>query len=494
MKLFINLQEVIYKHLDRNAFFINETFYSYADLAKVITKIRISIRANTGASEKIIGLITNDDIETYAAIFAVWFEGKAYVPLSTDTPKERNESVIKQAGIITILDSSEKPFIPELKIIETKKLPETDIDLKSENIADDELAYMLFTSGTTGVPKGVPINRANLTGIIDALDAMKFDIDENDRCLQMSELTFDVSITSFLFPLLKGACVYTIPKGKIKYSYVYKLMDEQKLTVAQLVPSLLNYLRPYFDEMDFPEVKYSLLTAEALPLDLAIDWKRCVPNAVIINLYGPTENTVWSTYYVFEREKENKSYNGMLSIGKATEGTGTIIIDENNKLLPAGEKGELCLCGVQLTPGYWKNEEKNKEAFFNIEYNQQPTRFYKTGDLCSMDESGDILYMGRIDFQAKIQGFRVELSEIEFHCKAFLQKTNAVAVAIQNKNGNTEIGLAIESKEFDTGELINYMKTKMPAYMLPTQVIFEQEFPLNSNGKIDRNILKTKFQ
>lgn len=494
MKLFTNLQQAISTHSDRNAFFINDTFYRYADLAKTITKIRIAIRLHTDKSEKILGLVTNDDLETYAAIIAVWFEGKAYVPLSTETPKERNASVINQAGISTILDSSENTFIPELKTIETKKLKESEIELKPEDIAGDELAYMLFTSGTTGVPKGVPINRDNLTGIIDALEAMDFDTDENDRCLQMSELTFDVSITSFLFPLLKGACVYTIPKGKIKFTYIYELMDEHKLTVTQLVPSVLNYLRPYFDEMDFPDVKYSLLTAEALPLDLANAWFKCVPNATVINLYGPTENTVWSTYYILNRNDTNKSYNGMVSIGKATEGTDTIIIDENNKILPTGEKGELCLSGVQLTPGYWKNEEKNKEAFFYTDYNNQQTRFYKTGDLCSMDESGDILYMGRMDFQAKIQGFRVELSEIEFHCKAFLQKMNAVAIAIQNKNGNTEIGLAIESKEFDTAGMINYMKMKMPPYMLPTQIIFATEFPLNPNGKIDRNILKTKFQ
>lgn len=183
----------------------------------------------------------------------------------------------------------------------------------------------------------------------------------------------------------------------------------------------------------------------------------------------------------------------MMSIGKATLGTETIIIDENNKILPAGEKGELCLCGIQLTPGYWKNEQKNKEAFFYLDYKNAQTRFYKTGDLCSMDQEGDILYMGRIDFQAKIQGFRVELSEIEFHAKAFLEKINVVAIAIQNKNGNTEIGLAIESKQSDTAELLNYMKTKMPAYMLPTQIIFVDEFPLNSNGKIDRNIIKSKF-
>lgn len=493
MKLFNNLQEAINQHLDRNSFFINDTYFSYLDLAKSISKLRLAIQLNTNDDEKIIGLIANDDLETYAAILAFWLEGKAYVPLSTETPRDRNDSVISQAGILTIFDSSTKPFLPDYKTIETKNLEETPINLEPTITDNEALAYMLFTSGTTGVPKGVPITRANLLGIVDALEDMNFNIDQTDRCLQMSELTFDVSVTSLLFPLLKGACVYTIPKGKIKFTYVYELLDEHKLTVAQLVPSILNYLRPYFDEMYFPDVKYSLLTAEALPLDLANDWFKCVPNATVINLYGPTENTVWSTYYTLNRIGINKSYNGMVSIGKTMKGTGTVIMDENNTPLPYGEKGELCLYGIQLTPGYWKNEEKNKESFFYTDYNGKQTRFYKTGDLCSMDEVGDILYMGRMDFQAKIQGFRVELSEVEFHCKAFLEKTNAVAIAVTNVTGNTEIGLAIGAKEFDVTDMLNYMKTKMPAYMLPTQIRFIDEFPLNSNGKIDRNVLKTKF-
>ena len=146
-----------------------------------------------------------------------------------------------------------------------------------------------------------------------------------------------------------------------------------------------------------------------------------------------------------------------------------------------------------MTPGYWKNEEKNKEAFFYTEYNGTNTRFYKTGDLCAADEEGDIMYLGRIDSQIKVQGFRVELSEIEFFAKEYLKKINAVAIAFTNKIHNTEIGMVIESAEFDTKELLNYMKTKMPVYMIPTQMRFEKSFPLNTNGKIDRKILKEKF-
>ena len=174
-------------------------------------------------------------------------------------------------------------------------------------------------------------------------------------------------------------------------------------------------------------------------------------------------------------------------------GNSNIIIDDNNQILSHGNTGQLCLGGVQLTPGYWKNEEKNKETFFDIEYKGKMERFYKTGDLCLADADGDILYLGRIDFQTKIQGFRVELSEIEFHVKAFLDKLNAVAIALTDPIGNTELGLVIESGEFSTEGLQEYMKEKMPSYMIPKRIAFIGTFPLNVNGKTDRKKLAELF-
>jgi amino acid adenylation domain-containing protein len=494
MQLFLNLAEAINTHKKRNAFYINDVTFTYHDLATSISKIRKSIQLYTKKSEKQVGLIINDDLETYAAIIALWFEGKAYIPINPESPKDRNYKIINQAMLTTIIDSSEKTVYPEFNSIESRKLAETDINLTPEIISNNELAYIFFTSGTTGEPKGVPITRANVSGFISAFWKLGFDIDENDRILQMFELTFDLSVMSYLVPLLKGSCVYTIPKGKIKYNYIFELMDEHNLTVALMVPSILHYLRPYFDEIHSPGMKYSLFCGEALPLDVTEEWSNCLPNAEISNVYGPTENTIFCTSYIYQRNGSNKEYNGILCIGKPMEGVATLIVDENNHPLPNGEKGELCLAGELLTPGYWKNEEKNKEAFFFTGYKGKPTRFYRTGDLCVEDSDGDIMYLGRIDFQTKIQGFRVELSEVEFHVKAFLGKINAVAIAITNKIGNTEIGLSIESNEFDTNELTDYLKLKMPVYMIPTQIIFEKAFPLNVNGKTDRKELKHKFK
>ncbi len=485
------LLNVIKNQESRNAFCIAKKFYTYGQLAQCISKVRNELQTRT-IENKNVGLIENDDLETYASIFALWLEGLAYVPISSDAPIDRNEDVINQSNISVIIDSSKKSKFSNYDLIESSKLTNTTSNLKPNVVSEENLVYIIFTSGTTGKPKGVPITRKNLSAFIKAYEDLNLEITTEDRCLQMFNLTFDLSVVSYLVPLLKGACVYTVPKDEIKYSYVYELLDEDDISVTMMVPSMIQYLRPYFDEMRFPKMKYSLFCGEALNLKLVEEWSECIPNASVINIYGPTENTVVCTEYKYN-PKDCLCYNGVLSIGKDIGNTQLIIVDENDKIISNGDKGELCLISDQLMPGYWNNEKKNKEAFFNIEVNGKIERAYRSGDMCFKDKQGFLFYVDRIDFQTKIQGFRVELFEVESHVKDYLGKINAVALAVENRLGNNEIGLVIESKEMDTTDLYDYLKTKMPQYMIPTQLKFEPKFPLNNNGKIDRKTLKNLF-
>ncbi|MEP1488776.1 MAG: AMP-binding protein [Algibacter sp.] len=494
MNLLNNLQQTIIANSQRNAFCINKKHYTYQELAQVISGIRRKIKSSVLAKVTNIGLITNDDIETYASILALWFEGKAYVPINPEFPLERNTAIIQQANIQFILDSSENTTFSECTSIQTKNASCSDINLPPIKVLKDDLAYILFTSGTTGIPKGVPINFKNISHFIESFKNLKYEITKEDRCLQMFELTFDMSVLSFIIPLIKGACIYTIPRDEIKYSYIYELMEEFRLTVAAMVPSILNYLRPYFDEINCPSMRLSLFAGEALPLDIVEEWSNCIPNALISNAYGPTECTIICIQYQYKKNEINKVCNGILSIGKEMTGINTIIIDEENQVVKSGKKGELCLSGIQLTEGYWQNEEKNRETFFWKKHQGLNKRFYRTGDLCTKDKDDDIMYLGRVDYQAKIQGYRVELSEIEYHSKKILDKLNVVALAITNNAGNTEIGLVLESSKLETQTLINDLKKHLPQYMIPTQIKFIEDFPLNSNGKTDRNKLKELFQ
>ncbi|WP_108868381.1 AMP-binding protein [Aquimarina aquimarini] len=495
MKFVRKLQESIENHIDHNALCINNIFYTYKDFANEISKIRKAISNTIEDTEKLIGLVTNDDIQTYATIIALWLEGKAYVPVNPSTPVERNIRILELTEAKYIIDSSKESDYKDYVVIKSLVLQHTEINLKPKQVSEDQIAYILFTSGTTGQPKGVPITFSNVEALVDAVDAEpEFNLLPTDRCLQMFELTFDFSVVTYLFPFLSASCIYTIPKGAIKYFYIFKLIKEQKLTVLTMVPSIINYLRPYFPEINAPDVRYCSFGGGALHNDIAKEWSNCIPNCKIFNYYGPTEFTVYSGFYPYHKETHQKSHNGIISIGTPQKDALYLVVDEDNNEVPIGVTGELCLGGPQVTPGYWKNKERNAQSFFVRKENTIEQRYYKTGDLCFKDKEGDYQYVGRADFQVKIRGYRVELAEIEFHAKFISdKKVNMVALDIINSLGNAELGLAIESEEFDIKEIFEYMKTKMPDYMIPMHVRFIKEFPHSMNGKIDRKKLRTYF-
>ncbi|GAA4274205.1 AMP-binding protein [Aquimarina gracilis] len=495
MEFVKRLQKSIEKHADNNVLCIGNTFFTYQDFAQEISKIRSEVSKKIPESEKLIGLVTNDDLQTYASIVALWFEGKAYVPVNPATPIERNTKVFELTDTKYVLDSSDSTVYKDFEVIASKTISETEVNLKPKEVKGDQLAYILFTSGTTGLPKGVPITFDNVNALVGAIDAEpEFNLVPTDRCLQMFELTFDFSVVTYLFPLLAGSCIYTIPKGAIKYFYIFKLIKEQKLTVLTMVPSIINYLRPYFAEINAPDVRYCSFGGGALHNDIAKEWSDCLPNCKIFNYYGPTEFTVYSGFYPYHKETDTKNHNGVIAIGTPQKDTQYLVVNEQNEEVSLNTTGELCLAGPQITPGYWKNEERNLQSFFVRNENGKEIRYYKTGDLCFKDEDGDFLYAGRADFQVKIRGYRVELAEIEFHAKAkSKKKVNMVAIDITNNLGNAELGLAIESEDFDTEDIFTHMKSKMPNYMIPMHVRFIKEFPHSINGKIDRKKLRTYF-
>jgi D-alanine--poly(phosphoribitol) ligase subunit 1 len=487
------LLEALEKHKNKNAFCISEKFYTYYEFSKHISKIRIALKSfvinNTN-----IGIVANDDLETYASIFAIWLEGYAYVPLHPLQPVERNLEIVSQAGIDLIIDSSDYKLFPSVRTIESSRTEFNEILLEPKKVPDDAIAYILFTSGSTGKPKGVPIMRGNIGSFMKSFLDVGFKINHDDRFLQCFDLTFDVSVQSFLVPIINGACIYTIPHDQIKYIYVYSLFVDYKLTFITITPSMLRYLRPYFNELNIRSIRYCIITAEASQVSLIKEWSNCIPNAEIYNFYGPTEATIYCTYYRFNKNGINKHINGILSIGKGLCGVKTIIVDENKNILEVNKKGELCISSNQLTPGYWNNPGKTEESFFKKTLERTNYRFYRTGDSGYYDKDGDIMYIGRLDYQVKIQGYRIELSEIEFIASEYLQGKNTVAVTFENVVGNTEIALFVEGELTDESDLYDYFKLKIPYYMIPSKIISRENFPLNQNGKTDRNILKKLVQ
>ncbi len=486
MNFLSNITSVFKEHAARPAFCIQNKQYSYAELQSLISAIQVKIKENC-AGEQNIGIVLHDDIETYASVIAIFLLGKTYIPIHPGYPVERAGQIFEQAGIKYLLARTNNDTytgVVTLATGEASGIAEAELACPSFS-PDKTNAYILFTSGSTGVPKGVPITYYNLDSFVNAFDALGYKTDHNDRFLQMFELTFDLSVMSYLIPLSKGACVYTIPDSGMKFTNIYSVLTTHKITFALMVPSVLANLRPYFEEIDLPDMRYSLFCGEALYKDVVSEWMRCVPEAVVENVYGPTEATIFCLTYRITDVNSISEYNGIVTIGQPMRGMEAIVVDDASAQLPDGEKGELCLYGNQLTPGYL-SAEKTREAFFEL----NGKRYYHTGDIAFINEDGNFIYCGRVDHQVKIQGFRIELSEIEFHLRAITGSSNVVALAVNNPNGLMQISVVFEGAETDAEPVLEVLKTKVPPYMIPAAVHFVATFPLNTSGKTDRKALQ----
>ena len=483
-------------HAARNAFFIDGKYHTYGELAERVAETQKALQDVARNGEKFVGIITNNDFQTYGSVLGILFSGVAYVPLNPGNPVERSLDIIRQAGIKSIVASKSDALTEHIEkgnvgiqLFYTDGFSAAGEPSALPSLSGDEAAYMLFTSGSTGVPKGVPISFRNIESFIDAFFALGYELDETDRFLQMFDLTFDLSVMSYLVPLTLGSCAYTVPEAEIKYLAVYQLLEDQEITFALMVPSILAYMRPYFEDIRLERLRYSLFCGEALHEDIAREWSACVPNGRIQNVYGPTEATIFCLAYDWIRNSsEKKSMNGIVSIGKPMKHTHAIVADDRLMPLAPGTQGELCLSGAQLTAGYWNNPEKNKEAFFTSSQ-EEHRRFYRTGDLAYVDSEGDFVFCGRLDYQVKIQGYRVELHEIEHHARQHPEKPNVAAVACRNSAGNTSIHLFVENGAKCAAGLIDFLKARLPYYMIPSRVTSIGQMPLNSNGKTDRKKL-----
>ena len=474
---------------DYVAFVIDDTSYTYQEVFARVQGIMPFVQ---DCPEDIIGIIAEDCIETYASILAVLLSEKTYVILHPNYPDSRNRTIVESTGMKQVLyghESGTRQGLPnEIKCISTLELRDENTDhLTGEQTQDtNKNAYIIFTSGSTGIPKGVPISRKNLNAFYAAYHQLGWQLGPTDRMLQMFELTFDVSVVSFLYPLTLGACVYAVPQKGMKYLNVLDIMERHRLTFAAVAPSVLRLSRPYFGEISFPDLRYLIVTAEATDVNLLDEFRPCIPNATVINLYGPTEATIYCTSYVIPAEGA-KHHNGMAAIGKPFPGMDYMIASPSGKQLPAGETGELWIAGPQLMCGYWRTPEKAAGCFVTTPFGKL---YYRTGDLCQVDADGDIIYCGRKDTQVKIQGFRIELGEIEYHVKAFYKHgCNAVVLPVYATDGSCELHLAVEKEAEDTESLERYMQSHLPPYMLPRRIHFIPCFPQNNSNKIDRNQL-----
>ena len=339
-----HLKNIVQQGNTNLAFCIRNQSYSYADLLFYVNGIRKMLRDDCPEAH-FIGLAGYDDIETYASILALWAEGYAFVPLSTGSPKERNDEILRQVETDYVLSSRSdtESLLSAAKVAVTKdQQSDSELNFDLSKWEADQMMCMIFTSGSTGVPKGVPYTFKNIDCTLDAFFSLGYELSHDDRFLQMFELTFDMSMLSYLPAWCIGASVFPIDHRQVKYLGAYQVMQEHEITFAAMVPSTLQFLKPYFAQVKLPALRYCLLGGEPLYVQLATAWMKAVPHTQVVNISGPCETTMACVGYNLDSDiSKNKSHRGVLAFGYPWKNTKVLIVDEQNNEVKSGEEGEL---------------------------------------------------------------------------------------------------------------------------------------------------------
>jgi len=300
----------------------------------------------------------------------------------------------------------------------------------------------------------------------------------------MFEMTFDLSVVSMLLPLMNVGILYHVSSKAVKYLEIYRLLEDYQIEFAIIVPSVLAMLRPYFHSIALPHLKAVGLSGEAVPLDLTKEWQICCSNARFFNFYGPTECTIFCTYYEIPR-KDIHSLNGIVSIGQVNSNCRALYLKEDGSMAESGEKALLWIGGNQVSPGYLNNDELNNSLFIT----KDGIKYYNTGDVVIKNAAEEFFYLGRKDHQVKISGYRIELSEVEYNATNTLN-TKSVVLAAEDSRGMMQLVLFLLKSDLSNADVLEKLKQALPVYMLPTTIIQIDTFPLNDNGKLDRKGLK----
>jgi amino acid adenylation domain-containing protein len=457
-------------------------------------------------------------VTAYAAVLGTLMAGHGYVPLNRTFPIDRTRlmlersmcrSVIVDAGsesqLNGLLCSTPIPLViicpdradvtelaakfPAHRIIGASQLVDAE-EWSPVEVSADSIAYLLFTSGSTGQPKGVMVSHANVLHYLDCV-IKRYGFTSNDRFSQTFDLTFDLSAHDLFVAWETGACVCCpTQKESIKPG---AFINDARLTVWFSVPSTALFMRRFgvLKPGMYPGLRLSLFCGEALPVEIVRHWALAAPNSVIENIYGPTELTIGCTAYGWDETKSlDECSQGIVPIGQPFDDMRALIVDEQLREVEHGRDGELLMTGPQLSLGYWQDDEKTREAFITVA--GKNGIYYRTGDRVRRSAvNKPLVYLGRLDNQIKVLGHRVELGEIEAAVRQVSGLEGVVALGWPTtESGADGIEVFLEADSFDTKALVSQLKGMLPVYMLPRNVLVLRRFPLNANGKYDRKALQ----
>jgi amino acid adenylation domain-containing protein len=494
----LNIGEIFFqsarKWNHRPALVIGDTSWTYGELADFAQCISGAIETHHSQTG-ICALWSTRELSSYVGLLGILIGGEAYMPLHPKAPPLRNAQILGVDINLLLTGSSHLEAVKQvlknvdhpctvIAIGDPAKAPQdwpsrhklVSVSLERPSRSEwsvspsrSPLAYVLFTSGSSGDPKGVGIRHDQIISYLKQISS-QLTVKPEDRISQFFDLTFDLSVHDLFVAWRNGACLFVL--SETDRLFPSRFINEHKLSVWFSVPSIISPLRRTGLGADqWPSLLLSLFCGETLHQVDAQAWLKAAPNSELINLYGPTEATIAVSTHKVSRSATPP--NGHAPIGK-------IFPEVHYRILPDSNVGELCLSGAQVIEKYFAAHDPNK--FFSSE----GKTWYRTGDLVRAENDG-LYFVGRTDTQIKIRGYRIELGEIELAVSKIFAGAKSAALEWPRPPASAErIYVFVESERLDESEIIAKCRTHLPDYMVPTKIFSLQAMPINTNGKTDR--------
>ncbi len=478
------------------------TGLTYRQLNERANQLAGYLRQQGVGADSLVGLALERSADMVVAIVAVLKAGGAYVPLDPDYPFARIEYMAGEARVSLVLTQSH--LVEQYRALVNVNLVELDSagfkaqveGFNTENLprlpvqGPTNLAYVIYTSGSTGTPKGVMVSHRALVNRIEWMQNA-YQLNAQDRVLQKTPFSFDVSVWEFLWPLCYGATlVVARPAGHKDPDYLSELIGEKSVTVMHFVPSMLELYLKHEQSRFGQQVRYVFCSGEALTANQVSEFHRQASHVQLHNLYGPTEAAIDVTYY--HCRQGDSSYS--VPIGRPIQNIALFVLDMAMRLCPAGAEGELYIGGVGLARGYLNRPDLTAERF--VEHPFSPgEKLYKTGDLVRYRADGNLEYLGRLDDQVKLRGFRIELGEITAQLNACAEVDSGLAKVCQSPSGDAQLVAYVVPAQsgLDEQQLEDVLRSRLqdtlPEYMVPSAFVVLEAFPLTANGKINYKAL-----
>jgi aspartate racemase len=435
-------------------------------------------------------LVEDNTTEMVIGMLGIMKAGGAFLPIDQEFPNERIEYLIDDSGIKLILSQHSIngmfSFNGEIISLEEQSLYTGESSNLEKLNEPNDLVYVIYTSGSTGNPKGVQIEHTSIVNQIYGLEQM-YDFHDSLNHILLAPFTFDPCVQQVFLPLTSGGQLFLVPES-IKHNLkdLWEFIRINKIDIVNTVPSVMSALLDQAGS-DNQKFKFVILAGETFSKNLYLRIKETISVEIIINIYGPTEATINTTLY------ECKPYelNGAIPIGKPLMNYNVLILDDYFKLCPVGVPGEICISGVGLARGYQNNPGLTLEKFVPNPF-KLGERMYRTGDLGKWNEGGNIEFVGRVDHQVKINGIRVELGEIESALNNYPLVQESVVVNYKNQSGLARLIAYVvpnQGQDLNSEEMRNFLKDKLPDFMVPSSFVLMESFPLTLHGKVDRKAL-----